>query len=416
MNRLVRLIDFENREAIFEDVHRSYKFSLLTVGQEAPQAELAFFLTGVQQLAQMERRFTLSASDIARINPNTKTAPVFRSRADSELTAKIYEKVPVLVDDSKGAQGNPWAFDYMTKMFDMADSSSAFRTAEQLQGKSLSRKGNGWIDGRDNVWLPLYEAKMMHQFDHRWATYDQLESRDSTQQEKADPGFEPMPRYWLPKYDVEARLRTKGWKHEWLLGWRDICRSTDERTTIATAYPAFAIGHTIRNLFIIDQPSLAAAFISNLSALTFDYIARQKLGGTHLTVETLKQLPVLRPSLYSPADLAFIVACVLELTYTSHSMTPFARDLGYAGPPFTWNEDRRAQLRAELDAWYARAYGLTRDELRYILDPVDVKGPDYPSETFRVLKKNEIARFGEYRTAKLVLQARDRLQQGELAG
>ena len=89
-------------------------------------------------------------------------------------------------------------------------------------------------------------------------------------------------------------------------------------------------------------------------------------------------------------------------------MAPFARDLGYDGPPFAWDEDRRAQLRAELDAWYARAYGLTRDELRYILDPADVKGPDYPSETFRVLKKNEIARFGEYRTARLVLAAYDR--------
>ena len=77
--------------------------------------------------------------------------------------------------------------------------------------------------------------------------------------------------------------------------------------------------------------------------------------------------------LHYTADLAFIVPRVLELTYTSHTMAPFARDLGYNGPPFAWNEDRRAQLRAELDAWYARAYGLTRDELRYILDPADVR-------------------------------------------
>ena len=122
---------------------------------------------------------------------------------------------------------------------------------------------------------------------------------------------------------------------------------------------------------------------------------------------SLKQFPVLPPSAYTAADLGFIVPRVLELTYTSHSMAPFARDLGYDGPPFAWDEDRRALLRAELDAWYARAYGLTRDELRYILDPADVKGPDYPSETFRVLKKNEIARYGEYRTARLVLAAWD---------
>lgn len=91
-------------------------------------------------------------------------------------------------------------------------------------------------------------------------------------------------------------------------------------------------------------------------------------------------------------------------------MAPFARDLGYYGPPFAWDEDRRGLLRAELDAFYAKKYGLTRDELRYILDPADVMGPDYPSETFRVLKNNDIKRYGEYRTAKIVLQAWDRME------
>jgi hypothetical protein len=158
-----------------------------------------------------------------------------------------------------------------------------------------------------------------------------------------------------------------------------------------------------------------ALLVANWSSLIADYVARQKVSGLHLKYNIFKQFPVLPRSTYTVADIAFIVPRVLELTYTSHSMTPFARDLGYDGPPFAWNDDRRAQLRAELDAWYARAYGLTRDELRYILDPADVKGPAYPSETFRVLKKNEIARLGEYRTARLVLQAWDRMERGELA-
>ena len=99
-----------------------------------------------------------------------------------------------------------------------------------------------------------------------------------------------------------------------------------------------------------------------------------------------------------------------DFAYTLHSLAPFARDLGYDGPPFGWDEDRRALLRAELDAFYARAYGLDRDELRYILDPADVKAPDYPSETFRVLKEKEIRHHGEYRTRRLVLEAWDRME------
>jgi hypothetical protein len=80
--------------------------------------------------------------------------------------------------------------------------------------------------------------------------------------------------------------------------------------------------------------------------------------------------------------------------------------------PFPWNPERRARLRAELDAWYARAYGLSRDELRYLLDPGDVMGADYPSETFRVLKNDELREFGEYRTRRLVLEAWDELEAG----
>jgi hypothetical protein len=105
-------------------------------------------------------------------------------------------------------------------------------------------------------------------------------------------------------------------------------------------------------------------------------------------------------------------ACV---ALTNERLSACAAPARVHGAPFRWDEDRRAHLRGELDAWYARAYGLTRDELRYILDPADVKGPDYPSETFRVLKTNEIRPFGEYRTARLVLQAWDRMERGELA-
>jgi hypothetical protein len=95
-------------------------------------------------------------------------------------------------------------------------------------------------------------------------------------------------------------------------------------------------------------------------------------------------------------------------------LRPFANDLGYKGEPFRCDADRRAILRAELDAYYAQLYGLTRDELRYILDPSDIYGEGYPSETFRVLKERETKEFGEYRTRRLVLESWDRLEAGEL--
>lgn len=200
----------------------------------------------------------------------------------------------------------------------------------------------------------------------------------------------------------------------WLMGWRDIALRSVERTVIAGITPRSAIGHKFPVFRIASEcgPRRSAALYGNLCALVLDYAARQKVSGTSLTYHYLKQFPVLPPERYVNADLAFIVPRVLELTYTAHDLRPWAEDLGYDGPPFSWNPVRRAQLRGELDAYYARLYGLSRDELRYILDPADVMGENYPSQTFRVLKSNEMREFGEYRTRRLVLDAWDRLEAG----
>ena len=195
------------------------------------------------------------------------------------------------------------------------------------------------------------------------------------------------------------------------MGWRDITSGdTTFRTVIATVFPRVGVGARI-TLFFVEQPlKKILALLANFVALTLDFVARQKIGGINIAFFHVKQFPFISPDFYTEHRLDFLVPKALELTYTSHALTSFARDLGYDGPPFAWGEKRRAYLRADLDAFYARAYGLTRDELRYILDPTDVKGPDYPSETFRVLKEKEVRQYGEYRTHRLVLTAWDRME------
>jgi hypothetical protein len=151
--------------------------------------------------------------------------------------------------------------------------------------------------------------------------------------------------------------------------------------------------------------------LADQNSLVHDFVARQKIGGIHLKFHTKKQITNLPPTRYSAADIEFIAPRVLELTFTAYDLIAFARDLGYDGAPFAWIPERRALLRAQLDAYYAKLYGLTRDELRYILDPADIYGNDYPSESIRVLKNSEIRQFGEYRTRRLVLEAWDKLHQ-----
>ena len=180
--------------------------------------------------------------------------------------------------------------------------------------------------------MPLTEAKMFHHFDHRWATYDNAGDRDSTAAEHADPAFEPTPRYWVPEREVETRLANKGWMRGWLMGWRDISKSWNERTVIFGLLPRVAIGHTAPLMFSPAEPRLLAALIGNMNALVLDFIARQKVGGTHLTYGYLNQFAVLPPHAYTAADIAFIVPRILELTYTSHSMAPLRARPRSRGP------------------------------------------------------------------------------------
>jgi hypothetical protein len=318
---------------------------------------------------------------------------------------------------------------------------------------------------------------MIWQFEHRFGSYEGRADRGFSNLDLAnvrqlqESQWRPSPYYWVPEIDVLRRLVSLDEADEkeldeltldeqikllrprtarWLLGFRDVTNATNERTAIFCVLPRTGVGHKIPLVFL-DAASggiQTACFLANVNALVFDYVARQKIGGMSLSYFILKQLPVLTPSAFKPADVKFTAPRVFELVYNAWDIKAFADDIwnesdedlravirnqweenrsttgghdwnppdwaeiakdGIPLPPCKWDDDRRARLRAQLDAYYALLYGLMRDELRYILDPKDVYGLDFPSETFRVLKEKEEKLYGEYRTRRLVLEAFDKL-------
>lgn len=395
--QLISLFGFRTGPGMWAEIgHQTFKFCLVTLGK-AEKTDFCFSALSVDDIEDSRRRFSLSREEFYLLNPNTRTCPIFRSERDAELTKKIYRVAPVLISEGP-PELNPWGLTFSQGLFNMTSDSHLF-----LDEPGLERR-------------PLYEAKMIHQFDHRWATYKaDGSSEDVGLHEKEQHDFNVTPHYWVDAKEVELRLNEKGWKYGWLMGWRDITKPQNERTVIASVLPRVGVGNQLPIMLFADQDDrrLFAAILANLSSLALDFVARHKVGGTHLNYFIYKQLPVLPPDRYTETDLAFIVPRVLELTYTANDLKPWAVDLGYIGLPFSWDIERRAEIRAELDAYYAKLYSLSRDELRYILDPTDVMGKDYPSETFRVLKNNEIREFGEYRTQRLVLEAWDRLEAAE---
>ena len=407
------LFSFNNKVYFADQGLNSNQFCLLTLTSNGEDYfDAGFNLSETGELDWGEKRFKLSTAQISSINPNTKTLPVFRARRDAEIVVGVYNRVPVL---SRVAKGTPpgWGISFLS-MFHMSNDSGLFVEASKLQETGCELDSQVW-QCHDGSFEPLIEPKMIHQFDHRFATYEGLDERPARSGaakypekiQKQDKRYEVLPWYWIKSGHVKA-ARSKLEGQKWSLGYRFGTNPDNERTFIAAIVPYCAAPNVFPQL--VTQKKLGEVhLLANLNALVLDFICRLKMARQGLNDFIVKQLPILPPSAYSEDDLGFIVPRVLELSYTSHSMAPFARDLEYEGEPFRWDEDRRAQLRAELDAWYALAYGLSRDELRYVLDPRDVMGEDYPSETFRVLKNNEERKHGEYRTRRLVLAAYDKL-------
>lgn len=405
---LAALYDFENAVPIFEGVHRSFKFSLLTIaGRAAPEvaADFAFFLHDPTRTESSS--FSMTPDEIELLNPNTKTCPVFRSRRDAQITIDMYRRVPVLLKEGD-PDGNPWGLSFMQGIFNMTSDSHLFRAHEDLEREGWRLNGNVFVRGGRKM-LPLYEAKMIHHFDHRWATYSGGPIRDVTSGEKADPQFSIVPRYWVSAEEVSARLHGR-WHKQWFLGWRDICRSTDERTCIAAVFPAVAVGNKIPlMLSSADKSWLLAA---NLSSFVCDFAARQKIGGTTMNYYLLMQLPVLEPAAFwkdAPWRVGNSVEewmrpRVAELAGTSYDLAEFVDELVGEAAPFAFFGDRRNMIRAELDAAFMHLYGVDRDVVDHILD------------TFPVVKRKAEARHGEFRTKRLILEVYDRMAEAIRTG
>ncbi|MFJ9614948.1 Eco57I restriction-modification methylase domain-containing protein [Streptomyces noursei] len=394
---IAALYDFENRNGLFPAVDSRMKFSILSLTGRTlrePAARFAFFLHDPAELDNADKEFTLTPEEITLLNPNTGTCPVFRSRRDAEITLGIYRRVPVLIkkDDKNG---NPWDIS-LTTMFHMSHESHFFHTREDLEAEGWHLEGNVFTKAGARM-LPLYEAKMLHHYDHRWATYDEDGSvHDFPQEEKRDAASVALPRYWVAERGVDEKLADKRWQRAWLLGWRDICRATDERTAISFTFPKSAVGNKIPVMFAGQPPSLLTSLIACQSSFAHDFASRQKMGGVTMNFFIWQQLPVLTPEALQPFS-AWISTRVSELAYTATDMKVLATDLGDAGAPFCWDEDRRRVIRAELDALFFHLYGISREDADYILD------------TFPIVRRKDEAKYGSYRTKELILAEYDRM-------
>jgi hypothetical protein len=413
--RLAAFYDFENEAKIFPGVHHAFRFAItsMTGGERVDQARLAFVVRHVADVPT--KRFALAADEALMLNPNTGTLPVFRSRTDAEITLGVYRRHPVLVRDGDAA-ANPWDLRFRT-LFHMANDSGLFESAVDLKDLGAEFDGWAWSKGRER-WLPLYEAKLLSHYDCRYSTYAGATDAELrmqtlprvTDDEHDDPNVEPLARYWVVDKEVDEAIGDR-WDRDWLFGWRDITGQEKWRTFVPSVLPRSAVGHVFPLAFPAI-PEWVPLLQATWSSLACDYTARQKLSGTHMTYGVLEQIACPAPATFDTppgwdarAPLKdWVLPRLLELSYTSWRLQPYARDMGDDGPPYRWLPDRRELLRAELDAAMFHVYGLTRAETEHVLD------------AFPVLRKYEERDHGEFRTRRLVLEIYDAMQQAAASG
>ena len=454
---LASVFDFENRSRLFPDVDSRMKFCLFTAGSGrrpmTDATEFVFFAHAVEELRDPERRFTLSLKDIALLNPNTRTCPIFRSRKDAELAKAVYRRVPVLVreaGDGKSEQ-NPWKIKFRQGLFNMTSDSHLFHTREQLEAEGWKLMGNVFRkDGAE--YLPLYEAKMTQMYNHRAA--DVIVSAHARQRKAqpnslddtalADPHRSAIPLYWVDERRCSEAVNGL-WDRNWFLGFTNVTSPTNERTMNPVIISRAGVGNSMPVLLGGRAANLRILY-ANLCSFVSDYVIRQKIGGVNLNFYLVNQCPALLPKMFGEEcswDISrtigsWVTDRVLELTYTAWDLEPFANDCGYQGSPFRWNEDRRFLLRCELDAAFFHLYlpadaqggwrparrsdGCPCDETalelaeleRYFPNPRDAVA--YVLDTFPIVRRKDEQRFDEYRTKRVILEIYDAMQEATAAG
>jgi hypothetical protein len=540
---LVSLFSFFEIRKVFIATDSRDPFCLLTLRGDQHSsngaAVFAFNAHTIEDIRKPEKRFTLTPKDISLLNPNTRTCPIFQSGRDAELTKAIYRRVPALWREAAEGQpeSNPWKISFKA-LFHMANDSYHFRPAKKLESEGYRLEGNIFT-GPDGRYLPLYEAKMLHQYDHRWATYETAdEVRDVTPGEKRAPNFVVQPRYWvaedvvdsaIPKYpepleaalqvghrpsiqcvlsrwlagyflsrgqeaagdkllllanvyrldrsvqrafgsldppsqalalqrdfpldekDVSAIADQMGRPEEparelvarfspkWLIGWRDICRSTDERTLIASVMPATAVGHKFQLIFSRLVPTVRLCLVALLDSFVVDYCTRQKLGGTSFSYFVIRQLPVLPPSSLELSQVfcgarsvaKWFVPRTLELVYVSNDMAPLANDCDDTGLPFLWDDDRRFEIRCELDAAFFHLYLPAEDNGQWQLAEGETSGQlaslkthfstphdavGFIMDQFPLVRQKDEQAHGRYRTKERILEIYDAMLAAQRSG
>ncbi len=404
--RVQLLYVFQNERKVFADVDHRFKQLVVVVEKGGGGGAFpAIFRVGPgdspevdelpDDIALARGAVQLSSEQVSRYSPRSLALLEVRHQRDLEILDRMYTQGVLLGDRTEGGWGASYA-----REFDMTNDSALFPARERWEARGFQADALGrWVTSDGTVALPLLQGAMIHELDHAykgwvqpeagrpdWAFLVAAQGRDELVRAR-EPGQSkdawvrylpgeksPLPKYLMAERDYrDAQGSVRGLK----VVFRDIARSTDERTAIA----ALAADHPCGNVLgVLSAPTLRAVSLAMfMSSLTFDWVTRLRSAGTHLNLYLLEELVCPRPGdgLSAPALLA------ARLGMASQRFAPYwlelAESVSLRSHPWRrlWavTPHERLRLRCMLDAIVAKLYGLDSEDLAWIL-----RGCDHPAQ------------------------------------
>ncbi len=407
---IISLFDFENRGnefrgKFFDSVHPQYKISLVTIAghpMDKP-AKFGFYLRELQHIRNDYYIWRLRYEDILSVSKTRFSVPNFKNKIDALLYVKIAQAGTVLYDHKQLIKsGLFYNFDSASKQvkisYDNLPSSEGF--------------------------FKVYEGEYFQAYDHRYASCENRVVRPTTLLEKSDPYFRANTLYWVNRIECKTKWEElSGVFPKWFVALRRQASTTNETTSISTILPISGAEGSVSCFYGQGLNSLIGGLLSScFNSYTFNYLLRLRQGGANVSKSIYEQLPIYEmfgcivDGRRDDRASEEILHLFLELVYTSTELKSFAEDCGYDGPPFIWDEERRFEIKCELDARYFHLYlgsqsnwqfQGTPELLSYL--PTPHHAIEYIMDTFPIVKRKDEREFGEYRTKRRILEIYDQM-------
>ena len=216
--KLHSVYDFKNWEMLFSSVGFHERYSLATIGPAQPNSHirLAVGLTNPAQLVDDKSVIEVDRAFPRRVNPETGTLPQCQTPDDLRILSRVAERFPTLGQSD-------WKARYSTGLH-MTSDAAELRDRESLEGNGFELRGSWLVRGREK-YAPVYEGKLIHQYDHRFATFDGIPvekrfgikaaTNTPTATSKAQRDFEIIPRYWVQHDFFEENARARRINSDW---------------------------------------------------------------------------------------------------------------------------------------------------------------------------------------------------------